>query len=40
MGILMVFHLFFRDDYRDDNDDISYQATAYALEILGDYYLL
>lgn len=29
-----------RDDYRDDSDDVSYQATAYALEILGDYDLL
>ena len=29
-----------REDYREDSDDVSYQATAYALEILGDYALL
>ena len=29
-----------REDYREDNDEVSYEATAYALEILGKYYLL
>ena len=29
-----------REDYREDNDEVSYEATAYALEILGKYNLL
>lgn len=29
-----------REDYREDSDKVSYEATAYALEILGDYNLL
>ena len=29
-----------REYYGDDSNDVSYQATAYALEILGDYNLL
>jgi prenyltransferase beta subunit len=29
-----------REEYREDSDDVSYEATAYALEILGEYNLL
>ncbi|MFX0077408.1 MAG: prenyltransferase/squalene oxidase repeat-containing protein [Candidatus Hermodarchaeota archaeon] len=29
-----------REDYREDNNEVSYEATAYALEILGKYNLL
>lgn len=29
-----------REDYRDDSNEVSYEATAYALEILGKYNML